>query len=57
MGAREERKSRSLVLTVQGKEGDGFSSNLGRRRVMPGWAYDPVQRQDVRIRLGRGDIV
>ena len=25
---------------------------LGRRRVTPGWADDPVRRQDIRRQLG-----
>ena len=59
---REERKSRDLVVTGEGREGDGFSfyvfGMMGRRRVTPGWADDPVRRQDGRIRMGRSrDII
>ena len=51
---REESNSRALVVTGEGREGDGvFLGILGRRRVTPRWSDDPVWRQDVRRRLGR----
>ena len=42
----EERKSRDLVVMDKESEGDIFLGMLGRRRVTPRWADDPVQRQD-----------
>ena len=54
--AREERKTRALVVTSDGREGEVFSGMLGRIRVTPGWADNPVRIQDGRIRLGRQEI-
>ena len=44
VGAREERKSRSLVVMGEEREGDGFFCMLGWIQVTPGWADDPLQR-------------
>ena len=54
---RVKRKSRYLVVTGEGREGDRvFIGMLGQRRVTPGWADDPVQRQYGIRRRGRRDI-
>ena len=55
--AKEERKSWSLVVTGEGREGEGFLGMLGQRRLMPGWVDDTVRRQDGTGRLGRRDII
>ena len=41
LGARAYMSSQSLVVTVEGKEGESFGM-MGWIRVMPGWAYYPV---------------
>ena len=56
VGEREESNIQSLVVTGEVREGDGFFGMLGKRRVTPWWAYDPVRRQNGRRRLGRRDI-
>ena len=56
VGARKERKSRSLVLTGEERKGDGFFGMLRLIRMTPGWADDPVRRQAKRIQWGRREI-
>ena len=42
VGTREERNSRALVVTGEGREGDRFFGIMGRRQLTPGWEDDPV---------------
>ena len=50
MREREGQKIQTLVVTGEGGDGGGVIGMLGRRRVTPGWADNPVRRQDGRRR-------